>query len=237
MIDILAFGIHPDDVELSCGGTLLKHISAGYSVGIIDLTKGELGTRGNPELRLQEATAAAKILGITFRENIGLADCFFKNDRESQYKIIEKIREYQPKIVICNAISDRHPDHARAAQLISDACFYSGLLKIETSFNKKIQAIHRPNVIYHYIQDKQLKPDFVVDVTGFVDVKMEAIKAYSSQFFNPNSKEPITPISTEAFLECIKSNMRVFGRSIGVDFAEGFTVERCIGVDDLFSIK
>lgn len=139
MIDILAFGIHPDDVELSCGGTLLKHIAAGYSVGIIDLTKGELGTRGNPELRLQEATAAAKILGITFRENIGLADCFFKNDRESQYKIIEKIREYQPKIVICNAISDRHPDHARAAQLISDACFYSGLLKIETSFNKKFK--------------------------------------------------------------------------------------------------
>jgi bacillithiol biosynthesis deacetylase BshB1 len=237
MVDILAFGIHPDDIELSCSGTLLKHIAAGYSVGIIDLTKGELGTRGTAELRLQEATAAAKILGVQFRENLGFQDGFFRNDKENQYKIIEKIRQYRPKIVLCNAISDRHPDHGRAAQLVSEACFYAGLSKIETAYNKEIQDAYRPKAVYHYIQDRQLKPDFVVDISAFMDKKIEAIMAFSSQFFNLNSTEPVTPISSPEFIETVKGKNRTFGREILVEFAEGFTVERNIGVEDLLSLK
>jgi bacillithiol biosynthesis deacetylase BshB1 len=237
MVDILAFGIHPDDVELSCAGTLLKHIAAGYTVGVIDMTQGELGTRGSGELRLKEAEAAAKILGLQFRENLGMEDGFFRNTLENQFKIIEKIREYRPKIVICNAVSDRHPDHGRAAQLISESCFYSGLSKIETAYNKEVQQAYRPQAVYHYIQDRQLKPDFVVDITPFIDKKMEAILAYSSQFFDPNSKEPITPISSPEFLESVKAKNRVLGREIQVEFAEGFTVERHVGVEDLMKLK
>lgn len=237
MVDILAIGIHPDDVELSCAGTLLKHIAAGYTVGILDLTHGELGTRGSGELRLKEAAKAAKILGVQFRENLGLEDGFFKNDKEGQFKIIEKIRQYKPKIVICNAVADRHPDHGRASQLVSEACFYSGLAKIETAFEKEFQLPHRPKAVYHYIQDRQLKADLVVDVTPFIDKKIEAIMAFSSQFFDPNSKEPATPISSPDFMEMVKAKMRVFGRDIQVEFAEGFTVERTIGVEDLISLK
>ncbi|HET6989874.1 MAG TPA: bacillithiol biosynthesis deacetylase BshB1 [Bacteroidia bacterium] len=237
MVDILAFGIHPDDVELSCAGTLLKHMAAGYSVAIVDLSQGELGTRGNGELRLKEAAAAAKILGVKYRDNLGLEDGFFRNDRESQFKIIEKIREYRPKIVLCNAVSDRHPDHGRASQLVSESCFYSGLSKIETAYNKKVQEAYRPKAVYHYIQDRQLKPDFVIDITPFIDKKMEAILAYSSQFFDPNSQAPFTPISSPEFLETVKAKMRVFGRDIFVEFAEGFTVERNMGVEDLMMLK
>lgn len=237
MVDILAIGIHPDDVELSCAGTLLKHIAAGYSVGIIDLTKGELGTRGSGELRLKEAANAAKILGVQFREILGMEDGFFKNDKINLLLLVEKIRQHRPKIVLCNAVSDRHPDHGRASQMVSEACFYSGLAKIETVFGKEFQSPHRPVAVYHYIQDRQLSPDIVVDVTPFVDKKIESIMAFSSQFFDPESKEPATPISSPDFMELVKAKMRVFGRDIQVEFAEGFTVERTIGVDDLITLK
>ena len=235
-LDILAIGVHPDDIELSCAGTLLKHIAMGKKVGILDLSAGELGTRGSGDLRLQEAGEAAKILGISVRNNLGMADGFFINDREHQLEIIKKIREYQPEIVLCNAIEDRHPDHARASQLISEACFYSGLRKIGTKMNDEIQAAWRPKAVYHYIQDRHLKADFVVDVTDFVDKKMESIKAYSSQFYNPDSKEPVTPIAVKNFLEVVTAKMALFGRDAGYTYAEGFTVERTIGVTNLFDL-
>jgi N-acetylglucosamine malate deacetylase 1 len=237
MVDILAIGIHPDDVELSCAGTLLKHMAAGYTAGILDLTRGELGTRGSGELRLKEAAAAAKILGVQFRENLGMEDGFFKNDKVNLFLLVEKIRQHRPKIVLCNAVTDRHPDHGRASEMVSEACFYSGLAKIETAFGKELQQPHRPQAVYHYIQDRQLKPDLVVDITPFVDKKIESIMAFSSQFFDPNSKEPATPISSPEFMEMVKAKMRVFGRDIQVEFAEGFNVERTIGVDDLLMLK
>jgi len=236
-LDILAIGAHPDDVELSCSGTLLKHIALGKKCGIIDLTRGELGTRGSAELRKLEATKAAKILGVSVRDNLNMADGFFVNDKKHQLALVKKIRQYQPEIILCNAVSDRHPDHGRAAQLVSEACFYSGLIKIETSINSKKQTAWRPKAVYHYIQDKQLKPDFVVDITAFVDKKMEAIKAFQSQFYNSNSKEAPTLISTKNFFDLVKGKMTVFGRDAGFDYAEGFTVERTMGVNNLFDIK
>jgi N-acetylglucosamine malate deacetylase 1 len=236
-LDILAIGVHPDDVELCCSGTLLKHISLGKKCGIMDLTIGELGTRGSGPLRLQEAAAAAKILGIKVRDNLGMADGFFQNDKEHQLEIIRKIREYQPEIILCNAVSDRHPDHGRAAQLVSEACFYSGLRKIETVSDGQSQEAWRPKAVYHYIQDRQLKPDFVVDVTAFIDKKMEAIKAFKSQFFDPDSKEPESPISVKNFMEVVLGKMSLFGRDAGFDYAEGFTVERTPGIENLFSLK
>lgn len=236
-LDILAFGVHPDDVELSCSGTLLKHISIGKKVGIVDLTSGELGTRGSGELRLQEAANAAKILGVAVRDNLAMADGFFKNDKEHQLEIIKKIRQYQPEIVLCNAVSDRHPDHARAAQLLSEACFYSGLRRIETNQDNINQQCWRPKAVYHYIQDRQLKPDFVVNITSFIDKKMEAIMAFKSQFYNPDSNEPESPISVKNFMDVVKSKMIVFGRDVGFDYAEGFTTERTIGVSNLLDLK
>jgi N-acetylglucosamine malate deacetylase 1 len=236
-IDILAIGVHPDDVELSCAGTILKHIAQGKTVGILDLTIGELGSRGSGALRLIEADNAGKVLGVKFRENIGLADGFFENNKESQLEIIKIIRKYQPEVVLANAIKDRHPDHGRASKLISDACFYSGLIKIETELEGVKQDKWRPKAVYHYIQDRFLKPDFVVDVTPFVDQKIEAIKCFSSQFFDPNSTEPQTPISGEQFFDFIKGRMMQFGREIGVDYAEGFTAERYIGVEDVMGLK
>jgi bacillithiol biosynthesis deacetylase BshB1 len=235
-IDILAIGVHPDDVELSCVGTILKHIALGKTVGILDLTKGELGTRGNAKLRTEEAMAAAKILGVTFRKQLNLKDGFFENNESNLIPIIEVIRESQPEIVLANAISDRHPDHGRAAKLIADACFYSGLLKIETFQQNKNQETWRPKVLYHYTQDNYLTPDFVVDVTEYLDKKLKAIKAFSSQFYNPSSNEPLTPISDEHFFEFIKSKMNVYGRSIGVKYAEAFTKSRTIGVSNLFDL-
>lgn len=236
-LDILAIGVHPDDVELSCSGTLLKHIAQGKKVGILDLTTGELGSRGSGELRLIEADKAAKVLGVNVRENIGLADGFFRNDKESQLEIIKIIRKYQPTVVLANAINDRHPDHGRASQLISEACFYSGLIKIETVLNGVIQEQWRPKAVYHYIQDRFIKPDFVVDVTDFVDKKIEAIQCFGSQFFNSNSNEPTTPISGEEFFDFIKARMMQYGREIGVKYAEGFTAERYVGVEDILSLK
>jgi bacillithiol biosynthesis deacetylase BshB1 len=236
-LDILAIGVHPDDVDLSCSGTLLKHLSLGKKCGILDLTTGELGTRGSGPLRLLEAANAAKILGITVRDNLKMADGFFKNDKEHQIAIIKKIREYQPEIILCNAVSDRHPDHARAAELVSEACFYSGLIKVETAYDGFKQQAWRPKAVYHYIQDRQLKPDFVVDVTTFVDKKMEAIKAFKSQFYDPNSNEPESPISVANFFDVVKGKMSVFGRDAGYDYAEGFTVERTMGVNSMFDVK
>lgn len=236
-LDILAIGVHPDDVELSCSGTILKHIAQGKKVGILDLTIGELGSRGSGELRLIEAKNAAKVLGVEVRENLGLADGFFRNDKESQAEIIKIIRKYKPEIVLANAIKDRHPDHGRAAKLISEACFYSGLVKIETALNGINQDKWRPTAVYHYIQDRFIKPDFVVDVTAFVDKKIEAIQCFKSQFFDPNSNEPKTPISGEEFLDFIKARMMQYGREINVKYAEGFTSEKYIGVEDLLTLK
>ncbi len=236
-LDILAIGVHPDDVELSCSGTLLKHIEQGRKVGILDLTKGELGSRGSATLRLKEAENAAQIIGIEVRENLGLADGFFEINKEHQIAIIKIIRKYQPDVVLANAITDRHPDHGRAAKLISDACFYSGLVKVETGLDGIKQDKWRPKAVYHYIQDRYIKPDFVVDVTPYVEKKMEAIQAFSSQFYDPESKEPETPISGKEFLDFIKSRMRNMGRDAGFEYAEGFTTHRPVGVDDILALK
>ncbi len=235
-LDILAIGVHPDDVELSCAGTILKHIELGKTVGILDLTLGELGTRGNATIRSQEAMRAASILGVSVREQLNMADGFFENNETNQRLIIEVIRKYQPELILCNAISDRHPDHGRAAKLTTDACFYSGLLKVETKENNATQKPWRPKAVYHYIQDNFIAPDFVIDVTAYNDKKMESIMAYSSQFFDPNSKEPQTPISSKNFIDYINAKARLFGRSINVDFAEGFTVNRYMGVNNLFDL-
>ena len=235
-IDILAIGIHPDDVELSCSGTIAKHIALGKKVGILDLTRGELGTRGNAELRTKEANDAAIILGVSFRTQLNLKDCFFENNEENQKKIIEIIRKHQPEIILCNAISDRHPDHGRASKLVSDSSFYSGLIKIETHTDNKIQQAWRPKAVYHYIQDQYIHPDFVIDISEFIDIKHKAIMAYSSQFYNPSSNEPETPISNKHFIETINSKMSILGRDIGVKFAEGFTVNRYPGINSLFDL-
>ncbi len=235
-LDILAIGVHPDDVELSCAGTILRHIELCKTVGILDLTLGELGTRGNATLRTQEAMQSAKILGVSVREQLNMADGFFENNEVNQRQIIEVIRKYQPELILCNAIRDRHPDHGRAAKLTSDACFYSGLSKVETFENKTSQKAWRPKAVYHYIQDNFIEPDFVIDITKYNDKKMESIMAYSSQFFDPNSKEPQTPISSKGFIEYVNSKSRLFGRSISTDFAEGFTVNRYIGVNNLFDL-
>ncbi|MEE4000570.1 bacillithiol biosynthesis deacetylase BshB1 [Tenacibaculum sp. FZY0031] len=232
-LDILAFGAHPDDVELGCAATIAKEISEGKKVGIVDLTRGELGTRGSAELRDKEAANAAEILGVSVRENLGFADGFFKNDREHQLEIIKMIRKYQPEIVLCNAIDDRHIDHPKGSQLVSDACFLSGLLKIVTELDGVQQEKWRPKQVYHYIQWKNIEPDFVVDVTGFMDKKISSVMAYSSQFFDPKSNEPETPITSKNFTDSIEYRARDLGRLIGVDFAEGFTSERYVAVENL----
>ena len=232
-LDILAFGAHPDDVELGCSGTIAKEISLGKKVGIIDLTRGELGTRGSVEIRNNESEAAAKILGISIRENLDMRDGFFLNDESHQLRIIEIIRKYKPEIVLCNAIDDRHIDHAKGSKLVSDACFLSGLIKIETSIDGIQQEAWRPKLVYHYIQWKNIEPDFVVDITGFIDKKEASILAYGSQFYNPNSEEPETPIATKNFLESIHNRSRELGRLIGTEYAEGFTVERYLAVNSL----
>ena len=236
-LDILAFGAHPDDVELGCGGTIAKEITLGKKVGIVDLTRGELGTRGTVEIRNQEAATAAKILGVAIRENLDMRDGFFVNDEAHQLKIIKRVRKYQPEIVICNAIDDRHIDHPKGSQLVSDACFLSGLIRIETDIDGIQQEAWRPKLVYHYIQWKNIKPDFVVDTTGFNEKRVEAVLAYSSQFYDPNSNEPETPIASKNFLESLNYRAQDLGRLIGTDFAEGFTVERCLAVNSLSNLK
>ncbi|HPQ08302.1 MAG TPA: bacillithiol biosynthesis deacetylase BshB1 [Bacteroidia bacterium] len=235
-LNILAFGAHPDDVEISCAGIILKHIDLGYSVGIIDLTGGELGTRGNKELRLQEASKANKLMGISIRENLNMRDGFFKNDEEHQLKIIQKIRQYQPDIILANAPTDRHNDHGRAAQLVKEAAFLSGLIKIETTLDGQAQQAWRPKAVYHYIQDYFLEPTFVVDISPYFQKKIEILKCYSSQFYNPNSNEPETPISKKDFFDVIESKARILGRYINAEFAEGFIANRYIGVNDIVDL-
>jgi len=238
-LDILAFGAHPDDVELGCAATLAKEIANGKKVGIIDLTQGELGTRGTEKTRFEEANNAAKILGVTMRTNMEFADGFFVNDKHHQLEIIKMIRKFRPEVVICNAIEDRHIDHAKGSQLVSDACFLSGLLKIDTKTedDEKWQEPWRPKQIYHYIQWKNLEPDVIVDVSGFMETKMDAVLAYKTQFYDENSKEPMTPISTKNFTDNIKNRAIDMGRLIGTAYGEGFTVDRNIAVDSLFDLK
>ena len=232
-LDILAFGAHPDDIELGCGATIAKEVSLGKKVGIVDLTRGELGTRGSAELRMIEANNAAKVLGVSVRENVGFADGFFTNDKKHQLEIIKMIRKYQPDIVLCNAIDDRHIDHGKGSKLVSDACFLSGLVKIETELEGKQQEKWRPKHVYHYIQWKNIAPDFVIDVTGFIHKKQAAVLAYSSQFYDPNSKEPESPITSKTFIESINYRSRDLGRLIGVEYAEGFTSERYVAAENL----
>ncbi len=236
-LDILAIGAHPDDVELGCAATIAKEISLGKRVGILDLTRGELGTRGSAEIRNKEAVVAAKILNVSIRENLACADGFFVNDKEHQLEVIKMIRKYQPDIVLCNAIDDRHIDHGKGSNLVSDACFLSGLRRIETKLEGKIQEHWRPKHVYHYIQWKNLEPDFVVDVSGFIEKKMEAVQAYNSQFYDPNNKEPISPITSKNFLDSIRYRAQDLGRLIGAEAGEGFTVERYVAVDSLDKLK
>ena len=232
-LDILAFGAHPDDVELGCGATLAKEIALGKKVGIIDLTQGELGTRGSAELRFKEAEKARQILGAEVRENLGFADGFFKNDKEHQLEIIKILRKYQPDVVLCNAIDDRHIDHPKGSSLVSDACFLSGLIKIQTVVDGVIQDKWRPKQVYHYIQWKNIEPDFVVDVSDFMTTKEKAVLAYSSQFYDPKSNEPETPITSKNFTESVIYRAKDLGRLIGVEYAEGFTAERYMAVESL----
>ena len=232
-LDILAFGAHPDDVELGCGGTVAKEVSKGKKVGIIDLTRGELGTRGSVDLRDQESKLASNVLGLVLRENLNFKDGFFQNNESNQIEIIKVIRKYRPEIVLCNAEDDRHIDHPKAAELVSSACFLSGLRKIETIDNGKNQLEWRPKNVYHYIQWKNSSPDFLVDISGFISIKLEAIKAYSSQFYDPNSNEPETPISTKNFIDNVINRSADLGRLIGVEHAEGFTSKKSLGINTL----
>ncbi len=238
-LDILAIGAHPDDVELGCGGTIAKEIANGKKVGIIDLTRGELGTRGTAETRDSEAAEAAKILGVTVRDNMEFADGFFVNDRKHQIEIIKMIRKYQPEIVLCNAVTDRHIDHGKGSSLVSDACFLSGLLKIDTKCDDLdgFQEPWRPKQVYHYMQWKNVEPDFVVDISGFMEKKTASVLAYKTQFYDANSKVPETPISSKNFTDSVYYRAQDIGRIVGVNFAEGYTVERYPAVNSLFDLK
>ena len=236
-IDILAIGAHPDDVELGCSGTIAKEIANNKKVGILDLTKGELGTRGSAEIREKEAKDAAKILNVAFRENLNLKDGFFKNDEDHQLKLIQVIRKYKPDIILCNAIDDRHIDHPRGAKLVIDSCFLSGLKKIATEYNKKEQEPWRPLNIYHYIQWKNLKPDFVVDISNFFEIKIKAVKSFKSQFYNENAPVHNTPISTKNFIDSIEYRARDLGRLTNVDYAEGFISARLPLIDSISVLK
>ncbi|HZY80630.1 MAG TPA: bacillithiol biosynthesis deacetylase BshB1 [Cyclobacteriaceae bacterium] len=230
-LDILVLAAHPDDAELGCGGTILKHVAMGHKVGVVDLTRGELGTRGTPETRAKEAADSAKILGLAVRENLGLPDGFFVNEREHRLQVVKAIRKFQPEIVLGNARYDRHPDHGRASELIFEACFLSGLAKIDTG-----QPLWHPKVLYHYIQSQFLTPDFVVDVTDFWDKKMDSIRAYRTQFYDPNNKEPDTYISNPGFLKMVEARGIELGHSIGARYGEGYTVRRTVGVRSLLDL-
>ncbi|HBR52657.1 MAG TPA: bacillithiol biosynthesis deacetylase BshB1 [Flavobacteriaceae bacterium] len=235
-LDILAVGAHPDDVEMSAGGTIAKEIANGKKVGILDITEGELGTRGSAAIRKDEAKAAADILGVSMRHNLAFADGFFENNHATQLEVIKIIRKYRPEIILCNAVDDRHIDHGRGSKLVSDACFLSGLVKIETIHEGNHQHPWRPKHVYHYIQWKELTPDVVVDISGFEDQKMKAIFAYKSQFFDEHSKEPNTPISSKNATDSMLYRNRNLGRLIGTEAAEGFTVERLPAVDSIFDL-
>ena len=231
-LDILVFGAHPDDVELGCGGTIIKEVRSGKKVGIIDLTRGELGTRGTTESRDEETNQAAAIMGVAIRENMNFKDGFFKDNEEHKLALIKKIRQYRPEIVITNALSDRHPDHPRGSQITIDACFLAGLEKIETG-----QQTWRPRAIYHYIQFNNLTPDIVVDISNQMDLKIKAVKAYKTQFYNPDSKESETIISSKDFLESVKYRAQDLGRQSNCKYAEGFIAHQLPKVDSLLEIK
>lgn len=235
-LDILAFAAHPDDVELSCIGTLIKHITKGDKVGVVDLTRGELGTRGTPETRKVEAAEATRLSGLHARENLGFADGFFSIDDKHLLEVVKMIRKYRPRVVLANALSDRHPDHGRAAKLVSEACFLSGLIKVETKLEGDTQSAWRPKQVYHYIQDRYMKPDFAVDISEVMEKKLEIIKTFKTQFYDPNSNEPVTPISTPEFMDFLYGRAAEMGRLIGVRYAEGFVSERVSGVTDLNSL-
>jgi len=232
-LNVLAFGAHPDDAELSCSGTLISQIRKGNTAGIIDLTRGELGSRGTAEIRDQEGEDARKIIGASIRENLNLEDGFFRNDRETQMKAITVIRKFQPEYILCNATDDRHPDHGRAAKLIEDAVFLAGLIKIETTENGTPQNLWRPKMVLHYIQDRYINPDIVIDISDVWEQRMESIKAHRSQFYDPNSNEPETYVASKIFFEMIESRAREMGRSSGFKFAEGYTCGRMFGIKDL----
>lgn len=239
-LDILAFGAHPDDVEMSAGGTLAKQVSLGYKCGIIDLTKGDLGTRGTPEIRLVEAKTAADVLGVHIRENLGFRDGFFKNDEEHQLEVIKMIRKYRPEVLMTNSPTDRHPDHGKGAELVKVSSFLAGLRKIETTLDGEPQEAYRPRLVLHYIQFQNLKPDIIVDIEDFIEPKMKSIEAHESQFYNPDSKEPKTVISSKSFIETIRHNSQDLGRLIGKGYGEGFIAAQDIGVNDvmqLFSVR
>ena len=236
-LDILVLAAHPDDAELGCGGTIAKHVALGHRVGVIDFTRGELGTRGTVQTRDAEAAESAKILGLSARENLNFSDGFFQNDEQHKLEVAKVIRKYQPEIILANAIYDRHPDHGKGAGLSFDACFIAGLVKIETTHDGKKQLPWRPKVLYHYIQSQYIQPDFIVDISEHWNIKMESIRAFKTQFYDPNSNEPETYISNPAFMKMLESRAQEYGHAIGVKFGEGFTVRRSIGVDHLFSIK
>ena len=237
-LDILVLPVHPDDAELGCSGTIAKEIALGKKVGIVDLTRGELGTRGSAEIRDQESAASAKILGLAVRDNLGLPDGFFENNKPHQLKVIEAIRRFRPEIVITNAYHDRHPDHGRASDLVEDSAFLSGLRKIETYYDGEKQQEWRPKLVLHFIQDNYIKPDILVDVTDYWDKKLESIHAFGSQFYNPEWEgEPQTYISSPEFIQVIEARAREYGKSIGVKFAEGFISRKILGVNDLFDLK
>ncbi|NDA61148.1 MAG: bacillithiol biosynthesis deacetylase BshB1 [Chitinophagia bacterium] len=235
-LDILAFGVHPDDVELGCSGTLLMAIAEGKRVGIVDLTRGELGTRGSAEIRLQEAAKSAEIMQVAVRENLSMADGFFANDEAHQRKVITAIRRFRPEVILANAPEDRHPDHGRSAKLVSDAAFLSGLRKIETHWEGALQEAWRPPYVFHYIQDRFIQPSFVMDISPVWDKKMEAILAYGTQFNSTGGNEPTTYISTPQFLETVKARAMMLGKRIGVSFAEGYISEKIIGLRSFESI-
>jgi N-acetylglucosamine malate deacetylase 1 len=237
-LDILVLAVHPDDAELGCAGTILKHVAMGHKVGIVDLTRGELGTRGSAETRDKEAALAAKILGLTVRENLGMADGFFKNDQEHQLKVIAAIRKYQPEIIITNAYHDRHPDHGRASELVETSAFLSGLIKIETQQDGVKQNAWRPKLTLHFIQDNFIQPDIIIDITDYWDKKMESVKAYGTQFHNPDADEKNeTYISSPDFYHILEGRAREFGKSIGAKYGEGYTSKKILGVEHLFSLR
>ncbi|MFN8406472.1 MAG: bacillithiol biosynthesis deacetylase BshB1 [Sphingobacteriaceae bacterium] len=235
-LDILVFAAHPDDAELGCSGTILKYVASGKKVGIVDLTRGELGTRGDAQTRAEESAHAAQIMGLHVRENLNMRDGFFKNDETHQLRIIQAIRTYAPEIILANAYHDRHPDHGRACDLVTDAVFLSGLIKIETEMNGQIQNAWRPKLLFHYIQDRYIKPDIVVDITPFWDQKMACINAFKTQFYNPSVSGKDTYISSPNFIQSLEARAREFGKLAGSTYAEGFTSRKILAVDDLFHL-
>ncbi|MDP5120661.1 MAG: bacillithiol biosynthesis deacetylase BshB1 [Spirosomaceae bacterium] len=236
-LDILVFAVHPDDAELGCSGTIASHIAKGKKVGIVDFTQGELGTRGSAEIRLAEADSSSKILGLAARENLKMRDGFFKNDEAHQKQLIQVIRKYQPEIVLANAVEDRHPDHGRAAELTLQACFYSGLRMIEsTDENGNTQAAWRPKAVYHYIQDRYIEPDFVTDISDFWETKEKSIRAFKSQFYDPNSNEPESYLTSPDFLKFVIARSQEMGHKIGTKYGEGFTISKTMGVKNLFDL-